>query len=55
MTQDGIEIQQRGQNSTAKEGHNSTKNPSNINPGSVFNGREEGSNFCLTPALFDAT
>ena len=37
MTQEGVEIQQRDQNSTAKEGHNSTKNPLNIHPGSVFN------------------
>ena len=37
MTQDGVKIQQRDQNSTAKEGHNSTKNPLNIDPGSVFN------------------
>ena len=29
-------IQQRDQNSTAKEGHNSTKNPLNIDPGLVF-------------------
>ena len=36
-TQEGVKIQQRGQNSTAKEGHNSTKNPLNIDPGSVFN------------------
>ena len=36
-TQDGVKIQQRDQNSTAKEGHNSTKNPLNIEPGSVFN------------------
>ena len=36
-TQDGVKIQQRDQNSTAKEGHNSTKNPLNIDPGSVFN------------------
>ena len=37
VTQEGVEIQQRDQNSTAKEGHNSTKNPLNIHPGSVFN------------------
>ena len=37
-TQEGVKIQQRDQNSTAKEGHNSTKNPLNIDPGSVFNG-----------------
>ena len=37
MTQEGVKIQQRDQNSTAKEGHNSTKNPLNIDPGSVFN------------------
>ena len=37
MTQEGVEIQQRDQNSTAEEGHNSTKNPLNIHPGSVFN------------------
>ena len=36
-TQEGVKIQQRDQNSTAKEGHNSTKNPLNIDPGSVFN------------------
>ena len=36
-TQEGVRIQQRDQNSTAKEGHNSTKNPLNIDPGSVFN------------------
>ena len=46
-TQDGVKIQQRDQNSTAKEGHNSTKNPLNIDPGSVFN-RGGGSNFYLT-------
>ena len=38
MTQEGVKIQQRDQNSTAKEAHNSTKNPLNIDPGSVFNG-----------------
>ena len=37
-TQEGVKIQQRDQTSTAKEGHNSTKNPLNIDPGSVFNG-----------------
>ena len=37
MTQEGVKNQQRDQNSTAKEGHNSTKNPLNIDPGSVFN------------------
>ena len=37
MTKEGVEIQQRDQNSTAKEGHNSTKNSLNIHPGSVFN------------------
>ena len=37
MTPEGVEIQQRDQNSTAEEGHNSTKNPLNIHPGSVFN------------------
>ena len=37
-TQEGVRIQQRDQNSTAKEGHNSTQNPLNIYPGSVFNG-----------------
>ena len=36
-TQDGVKIQQRDQNSTNKEGQNSTKNPLNIDPGSVFN------------------
>ena len=36
-TQNGVKIQQRDQNSTAKEGPNSTKNPLNIDPGSVFN------------------
>ena len=36
-TQNGVKIQQRDQNSTAKEGHKSTKNPLNIDPGSVFN------------------
>ena len=36
-TQEGVKIQQLDQNSTAKEGHNSTKNPLNIDPGSVFN------------------
>ena len=35
-TQEGVKIQQRDQNSTAKEGHNSTKNPLNIDPGLVF-------------------
>ena len=35
-TQEGVKIQQRDQNSTAKEGHNSTKNPLNIDPGFVF-------------------
>ena len=37
MAQEGVEIQQRDQNSIAKEGNNSTKNPLNIDPGSVFN------------------
>ena len=36
-TQEGVKIQQCDQNSTAKEGHNSTKNPLNIDLGSVFN------------------
>ena len=36
-TQEGVKIQQHDQNSTAKEGHNSTKNPLNIDPESVFN------------------
>ena len=36
-TQEGVKIQQRNQNSTAKEGLNSTKNPLNIDPVSVFN------------------
>ena len=36
-TQEGVKIQQRDQNSTAKEGHNSTKNQLNTDPGSVFN------------------
>ena len=36
-TREGVKIQQRDQNSTAKEGHNSTKNPLNNDPGSVFN------------------
>ena len=44
-TQEGVRIQQRDQNSTAKEGHNSTKNPLNIDPGSVFNWG--GQNFIL--------
>ena len=44
VTQEGVEIQQRDQNSTAKEGHNSTKNPLNIHPGWV-----RGSKFYLTP------
>ena len=39
-------IQQLAKNSTAKEGHNSTKKPLNINSGSVLT---EGS-FYLTPA-----
>ena len=34
-TQDDVEIQQSDQNSKPKEGHNSTQNPSNIDPGSV--------------------
>ena len=39
VTREGVKIQQRAQNSTAKQGHNSTsKNPLNIDPGSVFNG-----------------
>ena len=46
-TQEGVRIQQRDQNSTAKEDQNSTKNPLNIDPGSVFNW---GSKFYLTPA-----
>ena len=33
----GIVIHQRVQNSTAKEGHNSTKNPLRLDPGSLFN------------------
>ena len=37
-TQEGVNIQQPDQNSTAMEGHNSTKNPLNIDPGSIFNG-----------------
>ena len=45
-TQEGVPIQQRYQNSTAKEDHNSTKNPLKIDPGSVFNW---GSKFYLTP------
>ena len=48
VTQESVEIQQRDQNSTAKEGHDSTKNPLNIHPGSVFN---EGSKFYFTPSL----
>ena len=47
-TQDGVKIQQRDKNSTAKEGHNSTKNPFNIDPGSVFN---RGVKIYLTPAF----
>ena len=35
-TEEGVKIQQRDQNSTAKEGHNSTKNPLNIDPGLGF-------------------
>ena len=35
-TQEGVKIQKRDQNSTAKEGHNSTKNSLNIDPGLVF-------------------
>ena len=35
-TKEGVKIQQRDQNSTAKEGHNSTKNPLNIDPRLVF-------------------
>ena len=31
-------MQRRDQNSTAREGHYSTKNPLNSDPGSVFNG-----------------
>ena len=46
-TQEGVNIQQFDQNSTAKEGHNSTKNPLNIEPGSIF---KRGSKFYLTPA-----
>ena len=46
-TQEGVKIQQRDQNSTAKEGHNSTKNPLNIDPGSVFNWGGGGQNFIL--------
>ena len=34
----GVKIQQRAQNSTAKEGHNSTTNLLNIDPGSIFTG-----------------
>ena len=34
--QEGVKIQQCDKNSPAKEGHNSTKNPLNIDPGSVF-------------------
>ena len=49
-TQDGVKIQQRDQNSTAKEGHNSTKNPLNIDPGSVFN--RGGQNFILHRPVF---
>ena len=36
-TLEGVKIQQRDQNSTTNEGHNSTKNPLNIDPESVFN------------------
>ena len=45
-TQQSITIQQRDQNSTAKEGRHSTKNQLNINTGSVFNGGG-GQNFIL--------
>ena len=38
VTHEVVKIERRAQNSTAKEGHNSTKNPLNIDPGSVFNG-----------------
>ena len=38
-TQEGVKIQQRAsaENSTAKEDNTSTKDPFNIDPGSVFN------------------
>ena len=36
-TQEGVKIPQRDQNSTDKEGHDSTKNPCDIDPWSVFN------------------
>ena len=45
-TQEGVKIQQRDQNSTAKQGHNSTKNP--LTPGRYS---VRGSKFYLTPAV----
>ena len=48
-TQEGVKIQPRTQNSTAKEGQNSTKKPLKIVPGLVFNG--EGAKFYLAPAM----
>ena len=44
--QEGVKIQQRDQYSIAKLGHNSTKNPLNIDPGSVFHWGG-GQNFML--------
>ena len=46
-TQEGVKIQPRDQNSTAKKGHNSNENPLNIDPGSVFNLGGGGQNFIL--------
>ena len=47
-TQEGVTIQQRDQNLTAKKGHNSTKNPLNIGPGRYS---IRGSKLYLTPEL----
>ena len=38
VTHDDVNIQRRAQKLIANEGHNSTKTPLNIDPGSVFNG-----------------
>ena len=46
VTQEGVEIQQRDQNSTAKEGHNSTKIHWILTPG---RNSMRGSKFYLTP------
>ena len=44
MTREGVKTQQRAENSRAKEGHNSTKNPLNFNTGSWFS---EGVQSCF--------